>query len=270
MTEMSAPAGSTALDAAPPIARTLDRWIYVIMAAWFILAVLTGFVPDSLEKMAAVEAGQRPPFPLVMHAHAVLMGSFLLVLLAQATLVATGRQAFHQKLGLAAVVLGASLIVVGFILVPTMYQSLAGMLQVAPPEAQADIRAGLRGFDNIMLIQLRVGFLFAVLFTIAVLARRRDSGLHKRMMFLAVSMALAAAFDRISWLPTSMPQSPLTTDLYPILAVAPMFIWDVVRTRTVHKAYLIWLALVVPTSIAVHALWDSPWWHTIAPRIGGM
>ncbi len=198
------------------------------------------------------------------------MGSFLLLLFAQAFLVATGRQAYHQKLGLVAAVLAPALVVVGFMLVPTIYQSLWGAMQAAPSEAQAGIRQGLREFDNIMLLQIRVGVLFPVLIAIGLLARRTDSGLHKRMMFLAVAMALPAAFDRMLWLPSSLPGGPLTTDLYPLVALAPMFIWDVMRTRTVHRAYLIWLAIVVPTSLAVHALWDSDWWHAIAPRLGGV
>jgi hypothetical protein len=64
-----------------PLVRMIDRWIYVIMAALFIAIVLVGFIPDSLGKIAAVGAGQRPPFPLIMHVHAVLMGSFLLLVL---------------------------------------------------------------------------------------------------------------------------------------------------------------------------------------------
>ena len=59
----------------------IDRWIYVFTAASFIGIVLAGFVPDSLGKVAAIQAGQRPPFPLILHVHAVLMGSFLLLLL---------------------------------------------------------------------------------------------------------------------------------------------------------------------------------------------
>ena len=66
-----------------PRAHAIDRWIFVFMAAWFIAIVLAGFIPDSIEKVAAVQAGQRPPFPLVLHMHAVVMGSFLLMLLAQ-------------------------------------------------------------------------------------------------------------------------------------------------------------------------------------------
>src|SRR5512146_2442522 len=85
-----------------PRAHSIDRWIFVIMATWFIAVVLTGFIPDALMKIAMVEAAQRPPFPLVMHAHAVLMGSFLLLLLGQAWLMATGRRELHMRVGVAA------------------------------------------------------------------------------------------------------------------------------------------------------------------------
>lgn len=271
MTESAARAGLTAPNSSAKLATSvIDRWIFVFMAVWFIVITLAGFIPDSIVKIAAVEAGQRPPFPLVLHAHALLMGSFLLLLLAQTVLVATGRQAMHERLGPIGAVLASALVVVGIMLVPTMYQSVWGALQAAPPEAQAEIRQGLREFDNIMLLQIRIGFLFPVFIAIALLARRRDSGLHKRMMFLAVAMALPAAFDRMTWLPTSLPGGPLTTDLYPLVALGPMFIWDLVRTRTVHKAYLIWLAIAVPTSLVVHALWDTDWWHTMAPRLVGV
>ena len=56
---------------------------------YFIAITLTGFIPDSLAKLAAIEAGERAPFPLVLHVHSVLMGLFLLLLLAQTTLAAT-------------------------------------------------------------------------------------------------------------------------------------------------------------------------------------
>src|SRR5215207_1373256 len=92
-----------------PRANAVDRWIFVFMAAWFIAIVLAGFIPDSLDKVAAVQAGERPPFPLVLHMHAVLMGSFLLLLLAQSWLMATGRTAQHMRLGVLAMVLAPAL-----------------------------------------------------------------------------------------------------------------------------------------------------------------
>ena len=115
-----------------PRAHAIDRWIFVFMAAWFIAIVLAGFIPDSLIKIDAVRAGERPPFPLVLHAHAVLMGSFLLLLLAQAWQMATGRSAQHMRLGMVAMVLAPALVIVGFILAPTMYRMLWEAAPAAP------------------------------------------------------------------------------------------------------------------------------------------
>jgi hypothetical protein len=252
------------------IARAIDRWIYVFMAASLIVITLTGFIPDSLAKIAAVEAGERPPFPLVLHMHAVLMGSFLLLLLAQTTLAANGRYDFHMRLGLAAMVLAPALVIVGFILVPTTYHSIWYAAQVAPPPAQDKLRQLLPWLDNIMLLQIRIGILFPLFLAIALRARKRNSGLHKRMMILSIAMAMPAAVDRISWLPHTMPESPLSADLYVLLIVSPMFIWDLIRNRAVHQAYVIWLAINIPFAILVNALWDTPWWHATAPKLMGL
>lgn len=253
-----------------PLVRAIDRWIWVFMASSFIAYTLIGFIPDSLMKIAMVESGQRPPFPPILHVHAALMGAFLLLLFTQTVLAATGRQAYHQRLGLAAVVLTPALVIVGFILIPTMYHSNWDAIQAMPAEARAGPEFGLRVADNIMLLQIRIGLLLPVFVLIALLMRKVDSGLHKRLMFLAVAMALPAAFDRVTWLPTTMPVSPVSPDLYVLFAIAPMFIWDVLRTHTIHKAYLIWAALVLPCTIAVHALWDTPWWHATARTLVGL
>jgi hypothetical protein len=253
-----------------PRAHALDRWIFVFMAVWFIAIVLTGFIPDSLMKIEMVRAGLRPPFPLVLHMHAVLMGSFLLLLLAQSWLMATGKRKLHMRLGIAGVVLAAALVVVGFVLVPTMYQQTWQALQAAPPEAREKIQQGLLVSDNIKLLQIRVGILFPLFLAIGLRARGTDAGLHKRMMFLATAMALPAGIDRIPWIPHSMPASPLSPDLYTLLAVAPMFLWDVIRNRGVHRAYWIWIAVNLPFAVLVHGLWDTPWWHATARQLMGV
>ncbi len=134
---------------------------------------------------------------------------------------------------------------------------VVGFAQAAPAETQAGMQALLGFFDNIMLLQIRVGILFSLFILIAFMARKSDAGLHKRMLFLAIAPALPAAFDRITWLPHTLPASPLSPDLYILLAVAPMFIWDLVRTRSIHKAYWIWLGFMVPSSILMHSLWDQ-------------
>lgn len=253
-----------------PRTGAVDRWIYVFTAASFVVITLTGFIPDSLVKIAAVQAHERPPFPLVLHMHAVLMGTFLLLLLTQTTLMATGRQALHRRLGVAAFGVAALLLLVGLVLVPTMYHQNWNAAQAAAPEARDKLRQIVLYRDNVLLRQLRVGFLFPLFLLIGLRARGTDAGLHKRMMILATAMALGAGIDRIRWLPTTLPVSPLSTDLYLLLAVSPMFVWDVFRNRSIHPAYLIWLGVNLPFAIAVHGLWGSAWWHSVAPRLMGV
>src|SRR5829696_176886 len=126
-----------------PRAHAADRWIFVFMAVWFIAIVLAGFIPDSLMKVGMVKAGVRPPFPMVLHMHAVLMGSFLLLLLTQSWLMATGRSANHMRLGMLAFVLAPALVIVGFILAPTMYHQLWDSAQAARADKQAEMRFAL-------------------------------------------------------------------------------------------------------------------------------
>lgn len=253
-----------------PRAGAIDRWIYVFTAASFIVIALAGFIPDSAGKIAAVRAGASPPFPLVLHMHAVLMGSFLTLLLAQTWLMASGREDQHRRLGLVAMVLVPALVVVGFVLVPVMYHAAWATAQAAPAAARDGMAFGLGIRENIVLLQLRVGLTFPLLLFIGLRARATDPGLHKRMMILATVMALPAGIDRISWLPTTLPASPLATDLYTVLAISPMLAWDLYRNRSLNKAYWIWFAVFLAGSLAVNLLWDRPWWHAVVRQLMGV
>jgi hypothetical protein len=250
-----------------PRAGFIDRWIFVFMAAWFIFVVLVGFIPDAIGKVQAVQAGLRPPFPVVLHMHAVAMGAFLLLLLAQTVMVATGREAMHKQVGIAAFVLVPVLVVVGIALAPTMYYQTWDALQTAPASARAGLQQVLYIKEDILLLQISAGVLFAIFIWIALSARVKNSGLHKRMMFLATAVPLAASIDRMNWLPSSLPANPWATDLWIIVALAPMLVWDVLRNRKVHEAYWIWLAIYVPACLAVDFLWETPSWHAIARYI---
>jgi uncharacterized membrane protein YozB (DUF420 family) len=253
-----------------PRAHALDRWIFVVQAVFFIAVVFTGFIPDSVEKIGAVQAGQRPPFPLVLHMHAVAMGSFLLLLLTQSVLMATGRSELHKRVGVAAFVLVPVLVVIGLVLAPTIYHQFWNLAHVAPAEVKEKLQFRLRVLDDILLMQIRIGILFPLFMGIALAARRGNAGLHKRMIFLATAMPMPAAIDRISWLPNTIPSSAVGTDLYIVASVAPLFIWDVVRNRRVHEAYWIWLGISLPFCLVVYRLWDTPWWHATVPRIMGV
>jgi hypothetical protein len=253
------------------VGKFIDRWIWAFTAALMIATVLAGFVPDSIMKVGLIHAGKRPPFPIVLHVHAVLMASWLLLLLTQTTLMATGRRALHMQLGVAAMVLAPAIVVTGLVLVPTMYHASWAAAHAANPSLPKNAVAPSMAFQtNIALNQIRAGLLFPIVVAIGLLARRKDAGLHKRMMILATALPLGAAISRITWLPTSVPSSGLTIDLLPLVVIAPMFAWDLYRLRRVHRAYLIWLALLLPCVALDYALWNSPWWFATVPRLMGV
>jgi hypothetical protein len=254
-----------------PRAHAIDRWIYVSTTALFIAIILTGFIPDSLEKIAAVRAGHRPPFPIVLHMHAVLMASFMTLLFTQTVLMATGRRELHMKVGLAAFVIAPALVLVGIFLVPTMYHQTSDALRAATAPAVRDkLHKALLAKDNIMLLQFRIALLFPLLLALGLRARTFDAGLHKRLMILASAIPLGAGIDRIEWLPGTLPASPLSSDLYMLAALSPMFIWDVIRNRRIHRAYWMWAALTLPVALVVYRAWNTPWWHAMAHRIMGV
>ena len=121
-----------------PRAGFVDRWIYVFTAVSFIVIVLTGFIPEfAPENLAMIKAHQRPPYSVVADLHAVVMGSFLLLLLAQTVLVATGRTDLHRRFGLAGMVLAPALVIVGSILAAADYHGVWQGAHFGPPPAQA-------------------------------------------------------------------------------------------------------------------------------------
>lgn len=257
-----------AKSGAGALARVADRWIYVFMAGLFVLTALAGFIPDSIDVLKAVKAGERPPLPPILHVHAILMASWLLLLLAQTILVALGRSAQHRKLGLISTVLAPAIMVAMVAVVKSTWSMIASL----PPGAMTpDALSALKlDVTNTLLIQIRIVPFFAGLVTWALLVRRKDSETHKRLMILATVMPLPAAFDRIDWLPATLPGNPASVHLYTLVWLLPVLIYDITRRGRVHGVYWIGLALNVPFVIATHLLWGSPWWLATAPRLIGV
>lgn len=246
----------------------IDRGIFVFMAALLFITVLTGFIPSSIQKIAAVQAGERAPFLDVLHVHAVLMGMWITLLLTQASLVASNHGAIHKKLGMTSMILAPAMVVTGFLLVPANF-ALVWSLDPSqvPINVIEDIKARV---SNIALAQIRIGILFPIMVGLALYFRRSDPDTHKRLMILATVLPMPAAIDRITWLPHTLPESPLSPDLYILLLVLPLFTYDLLRQKKLPRAYGYWAAGFFPSSIVIHMLWGSTWWMSTAPRLMGV
>lgn len=257
-------------EGTPAIVRFIDRWLYVIMAALFVATALAGFVPASIFKVTAMLAGERPWFPPVAHVHALLMGTWLLLLLLQAWLMATHRRQLHWKVGVLSLAVVPAMVVAGAMLVLATHEQLAGVLAAGSPAGgRFRLLASADSANNILLTQMRMGIVFVACVAWALTVRRTNSGVHKRLMFLGTAVLLTPAFARMTFLPNTMPDSPLGQDLYTLLWISPMLLWDLYRQRTIHRAYLIWLSLFAPLSLVVHWLWGDPVWQALAPQIVG-
>lgn len=248
----------------------IDQWIYVLMAALLAVTVLAGFIPDSFDKIAAIEAGERPPFSVYSHLHALSMGAWMLLLLSQSTLMATGNRNYHFQLGIAGFLLAPMMIISGILLVPQRHELLWDAWALAGPETKAQLEATIWRVNNIALIQLRAGILFGAFVAIALFVRKRDSGQHKRMLVLATLVPMGAALSRIPWLPQSFENGPVTNDIYALILASPLFLWDLHRHRRVHKAYLIAGIPWIAASALVYAVWNEPWWQELVPRLMGI
>jgi uncharacterized membrane protein YozB (DUF420 family) len=160
----------------------VDRWFYIGAAVFMILLSAVGFGPSFID----TNKRNAPPTPIVL-AHGIVAAAWLLLFLAQATLVATRRTALHRRIGKAAPIIAALMIVFGYITVIEFARrgyDLSGDLGRAPlppgiPPATGDqfvagILAPLVGFVN-----------FGILMAVGLWFRNRPE-VHKRLMLLAV------------------------------------------------------------------------------------
>jgi hypothetical protein len=264
-TPMNAVAESMA--ATLPQFRISERRVFVLLAALFVVLTLAGFVPSSMDKIQAVQAGQRPPFPPILHVHAALMGAWLLLLLAQSALMAAGRRALHRVLGFAGAAVLAAIIVSGVLLIADVWNGLWGPAAAVMPEgALAETRSFV---TNILLLQARALVVFPLFVVWGLWLRRRDPDAHQRMMLLGTAVPVVAGLDRLATA-LGWPTVPPALDVYLLVSVLPLLLWDAVHHRRIHAATRAWLAVNLPLAALTWWLWDSPWWLAVAPRLMGV
>ena len=247
----------------------VDHWMFVIMAGFLFFVVLSGFIPSSMLYVEGVEAGRRPPIPPVLHLHAVLMGSWMTLLLVQSTLMATGRSAYHKKLGLIAFVHVPAIIITGMFVIKVYteqhYARHAGM-------TAAEIAQDIDVTMALVVYLIREGILFALFMAWALSVRRSNPQLHKRLIILATVLPMTAAYARHQtvWLGDLGMYNELFWDVGCVVMMMPMFLWDLYRTGKIHRAYRIWFPIFLVTAIPVHMLRTTDWWNATAERMMGV
>lgn len=217
------------------------RWFFTGMALLAAVAVFAGFAPTYFFK--SLDAG--PPLSGLLHVHGAVFTSWIVLLIAQAALVATRRTDVHRRLGVLGGGLAAAM--TGLAYAVTIDAARRGStIPGMSPQAFMVIP-----FATVVVFPLLVG---------AALWYRRRPDIHKRLMLIATNELIVAGVGRLPVIATSGPLAFFgISDLFLMLMAA----YDIATLGRVHRATL-WGGLFLLVSQAVRVLLTaSPAWASV-------
>lgn len=194
--------------------------------------------------------------PAMAFVHGAFVLAWLLLFLAQSSLVQTGRAARHRVLG------WTSVAIVPGVMVTTFAMGVLAM--------RRDVAAG--GGDtaiSLVLGTLSSPLIFAAL-VVGALAMRRRPDYHKRLMFLAMVAVMWPAFFRFRHYFPSVPRPEIwfAIVLAQVVPVGIAMLHDKLTLGRVHVVYRT-VGLAVLAEAAVETLlFDSPGWRVVAHWLG--
>ena len=233
---------------------TRDRNFFLgfVIVAW--IGVVLGFSPPS---WARYNGQADYPAPLVLQVHAALYLGWMVLLTAQVLLIRTGRQAVHRRLGLTAAAMIPAMVLTGFFAEAFSQRYYLGH----PPDSQA-----------FFVIPIFYVLAFGTIATLALL-RRTDPGAHKRLIYIATTVIVGAAWTRTIGRPLTgvvgdgyfgmIGNTFTSTNL--LLAALVLFDW---RTRgRLHPVVLTAVPALVACEFVVSWIYHAPGWLPVARAI---
>jgi MFS family permease len=227
------------------------RWFFTGMAIAVVATVVAGFTPTYYLKPLF----GTPALPLSIHVHGALFTAWVLLFVAQTSLVAANRTNLHRRLGVAGALLAVTMVVSGAALAiesARMARPALGVLARSLPLF-------------VLVIPLASVVVFTILVGLGLYYRRRPDA-HKRLMLLATLALLPPALARIRILNAVGPQAFFGVTVLFIVAVVA---YDYRTRRRVHAVSLwggLFLALSFPGRIA---LGHTDAWLTFARWLVG-
>jgi hypothetical protein len=216
-----------------------DRVFYGGIAVALALTVFVGFGPTYYFRLIS----RAPPSTLtggpvtpLVHVHAALFSMWVVLFVAQTTLVARRRIAVHRRLGMAGGVLAVLMVVVG---------TVTAVSKAARGEAPG-------GADPLQFLMIPLSDMVCFGgFVASAMLWRANKEAHKRLMLLGYVCIVVAAVAR---LPGVLPLGPTVFFGLAFLFILAGAIYDWASRGRVHPVY-VWggtlLAISVPLRLAV-------------------
>jgi hypothetical protein len=224
--------------------RQRTRRFYVGVAVAVAITVFAGF---SRSYFLKAHYGS-PELSRLLHIHGFVFTSWVLLFLAQTTLVAAHRTDLHRRLGVGGAVLAAVVLIVGTATAILRVKGGSAPIPGVPPLA----------FLAVPLFDMVV---FAILIG-AGLSLRGNPETHKRLMTLATISLMSAPIARLPFglLRAGPPAFFGLTDLF----IVAMLIYDLATRRRVHPA-TIWGGLLIVASQPLRLMISgTPTWMALA------
>lgn len=224
--------------------RRRERLFYIGMAVAILITVFAGF---SRSYFLKAHFG-TPELSLLLHAHGLVFTGWVLLFLAQTTLVAARRTDIHRRLGVMGGVLAVLVLILGTATAIIRAKGGSAPVPGVPPLA----------FLAIPLVDM---LLFASLVGAAFYYRHR-ADVHKRLMTLATVSLLAAPIARLpfEFMKAGPPAFFGVADLF----IVAMLVYDLVTRKRLHPA-TIWGGLLILVSQPLRLMIaGTPAWLAVA------
>jgi len=219
----------------PSIALSDHRFFSVVAVA-VTVTVLAGFIPLYTLRLLHHD----PNLTLLVHAHGLVMTSWIAMFLTQTLLIARHRVELHRRLGFFGAGLATLVILVGM---PTLVNAAA---RKSHDVHSARFLWMLIAFDGVALL------VFAILVAAAILLRRRGD-YHKRLMLLATLGLLGPAFGRLTEYATGFRgNNDFAVLLLCAGTVLACAVVDNIRSHRLHPAFFWGGASVIAMDVATY------------------
>ena len=191
---------------------------------------------------------KAPPLTPILQIHGAVFSLWMVVLLAQTTLVSSHRVDLHRKLGMAGFVLACLMVVLGVLAAADIVGR--GSYLPHPPDVLA-----------FTVVPISTILIFAVLIALAYRARR-DAPAHKRLILLAMSSVIVAALARwpFPWMFRNVAHATLVSFFF----IAALVLYDLWSTHKIHRVTLWGGLFVIVVEETREMIGATAHWHAVA------
>lgn len=228
---------ATVFDSPQPVPNTEEKFFF-IMACAMSATIVAGF---SLNL-----AMGRSTFavPAIYHIHALAFFGWVALYLAQNFLIASGHAKLHRRLGWLAVIWVPAMVALGTALIVVTMRRTGGPFFFDQNEFL---------FSNPLMLLCFAGLAFAAIW------QRRNTGWHRRLMFVAMAILTGPGLGRLLPMPLLMPWAWRIMVAACLAWTLPGMLADRRRHGRVHPAWYWGIAAVLLTQLVADLIAYSDW-----------